>query len=151
MEFALLEARIWNKEKKKMVGDVSSYTDSHDLKYFFIFNSRNKWELSAVKLNIDITKGPLLEEKKVVLYSNANSLLLMDTKCFDKTMKKIVYEGDVVVIDGGPSFVVEYKNDEFNLKNAIAEEHEESGLQYFINLEVLGNIYENPDLKFLKK
>jgi hypothetical protein len=67
------------------------------------------------------------------------------TNLLDKN-KKEIYEGDIVAATGMYNDVVEFRDGGFMLKGYELYETIAGAMEYYDNFEVIGNIYENPEL-----
>jgi hypothetical protein len=147
MNLSLPDVRFWLKDKKKMENILIGSHDAETIS--FIFHTQDEWQ--CVKDIIDYSDNKseslYLPEKREVLFSSEDAIPLMNVGYFDKTCTKMVYEGDVVKIDDGLPFVVKYEYECFNLDNSKFATHLDSGMEYITNLEVLGNLYEDPELE----
>ncbi len=126
-----IKFRAWDKEKKRMYADVGIFP--------FPWNERtqnNSWSFSAD----GTTVNPYHE----------NIALMQSTGLKDKNDSEI-YEGDILGLDGGGElllFPVEYEDGCFGIRTNAKDLAE---LKYyidmsFVDMEVVGNIHENPEL-----
>lgn len=142
----LPEFRIWSLEEKKMYEGQSLLHEGNEATVYLAVYSSKKWKIIKEEIDVTDTDSLTLPEKRTVLFSSDNALLLISTEYFEKNMRKVVYKGDIVSINGGLPIVVQYRNNVFNLDECDIAKDKESGIEYFTNIEVLGNVYENPEL-----
>ncbi len=96
------------------------------------------WYWGADNANFDLQKT----------LRNGNLTVMQFTGLKDKNGKEI-YEGDVASDYFGVNHLVEWVEEEGNLKARVIDRHEWPTYRHFKDLrvmEVIGNIYENPEL-----
>lgn len=116
----------------------------------YVINKRKVYDVDYVSFD-DKYYGVTEEDGFCEEYTFNEVSLMVNTGFKDKN-GKYVYEGDIVKVKGSWNCIVEYrqKNCEYALK-PIDEKWSVSPWYYFgnaINIEVIGNIYENKE--FLK-
>ena len=132
-----IKFRAWDISNKKMLIQKEKYNDFEDLTNFLQFEV---WDL----LDCD-------EDKK-------NIILMQFTGLKDKNGKEI-YEGDIVEIKEethkrlqgfkGQKYKVIFNEGSFEIKREInigIEQNNLGTVNSYICLEIIGNIYENPEL-----
>lgn len=88
------------------------------------------------------------EHLNIEFINNPNNKVMQFTGLKDKN-KKDIYEGDVLEIGGDKIRAVVYWNDKFAWWDLEDYEHSLGLLietRRFVDIEVIGNIYENPEL-----
>ncbi|MFH1286790.1 MAG: YopX family protein [Candidatus Magasanikbacteria bacterium] len=146
MKLTLPELRFWHKDEKQMHYSPFHSGGNGECELYFIFRSPEDWECVMETIDYsdkDVSELPVV---KKILFSSDNTEAMVDTGFLDKKFKA-VFEGDIVQYDDDEPFVVEYEHGVFNLGEANIATHKDSGVDCFINLEVLGNVYEHPELK----
>ncbi len=127
-----IKYRMWNKKEKKMY-DVG-VLDFDDKKAYM--------------------KGYLNHTVSNYMYMFEDIELMQFTGLHDKNGKEI-YEGDIVHIPddyeeygfaSGENYSIDYKDERFRLKPKYKPNACGYDLEYTDELEVIGNIYENPEL-----
>jgi hypothetical protein len=144
MKLILPEMRFWLKNKEKMYDGF--FSENQISQEYLFFSSTEKWEYVIEETDVTAQDCLVLPEKRKVIFSSEDAVPMRSTECFDKNMKKIVYEGDIVKNGEQESFVVEFDGISFNLGNIEIRKNQDTGLDQFTNLEILGNIFENSNL-----
>ena len=101
------------------------------------------WSLEAKEMFEDF---PLVREDKYLndVLADENYIFMQSTGLFDKNGKE-VYEGDLITWGGGGIHLIEFRDTSWAFKNEqwlfsmITQKERDS-------FEVIGNIFENPDL-----
>ena len=139
-----IKFRVWDKESKEMLSDVSlwnddftSYLNEH-IEYL-----QDKCELMQYtglkdKNGIEIYEGDIVVEKSYPFYGNAIEITDSNQEC-----DELNYIG-VVVYDNG------YYVDLTVISNRVRGCAVGNSLHDYEHLEVLGSIYENPELLEMK-
>jgi len=118
-----IKFRAWDKENNQGIFDVSGF--------------RNNFKSTQVK-----------NKQGVALWVKSTSLELMQFIGLKDKNKKEIYSGDIVNLAGG-KFIVKWedKKAKFSLVDRMAEDdYFQEGNIIGIELKVIGNIYENPEL-----
>ena len=121
--------RAWLKREKKMVSvvGISFYQDSFDVEEIFVYDQENPHKYG------DLWEEPFLPYEFVLMQSTG----LKDIN------DKEIYEGDVIIPDGGGASLVHWRDGAFqvgyygDIPYVLAD---------YKSLTVIGNIYENPEL-----
>lgn len=79
-----------------------------------------------------------------IFSDSGNWSWMQSTGLKDKNGKVEVYEGDIVRFSDGGVYAVEFKNAQFQLADSTLSMP--SSIAIHKSLEVIGNIYENPNL-----
>lgn len=134
-----LKFRAWDKENKHM-----AYSDKHEWDYNFSFDGKSGNLACAINCCYCDTFGDEHDDW------NELDNTMQYTGLKDKNNKEI-YEGDIVSLDSLDGFVVEY--DVENARFILNGEHKDKdyghcGFHLYAQkeIEVIGNIYENPEL-----
>lgn len=96
----------------------------------------------------DSVTGKELEE----YYTRADEFVIMQSTGLNDKNGKEIYEGDICIDHGGIPCIGEIKYDEdfagffFYLKYEDVPFIEQESIYDFVDIEVIGNIYENPEL-----
>lgn len=139
--FRVLKFRAWNRGSKKMC--YPEETNEHIS--YFTFYSEGNWELNEVS-----GSAKKLEERPL-LYSS-DGVLMQYTGLKDKNRKEI-WEGDILQDEDDCYTVVEYGLQEVDAFEGIGfniwtfmDGTTADGKRLQETFEIIGNIYENPDL-----
>ena len=144
-----IKFRVWNKEKKYMVYPFApNKTTSHGYDSIS-FRSWKYWTITWYGM-------PSHSEDYTSISVNwKNGILMLFTGLKDKNGKEI-YEGDILSLDKIKVGFVEFSNGEFQLLiidalslteemlQRLGKDYEE--MKKWYDMEVIGNIYENPEL-----
>ena len=123
-----IKFRAWDKEKKQMV-EVGTME----------FIAESGWSCYLLE-------DKFVDDKQMGYYQEAKNIELMQCTGLKDKKGKEVYEGDIVEINHNPEEVdkgsVLYSGSCFQV-----DFHDESEiLEYLKPVEIIGNIYKNPDL-----
>ena len=123
--------RAWLKREKQMVSvvGISFYQDSFDVEEIFVYDQENPHKYG------DLWEEPFLPYEFVLMQSTG----LKDIN------GKEIYEGDVVLCEWGEIGDNVYTNAEKTVVDS--SPHNLVMLEEADRLQILGNIYENPELK----
>ena len=124
------------------------------------------WDKTTSKLHVvngiycDNKKIHYIDDNRVRFVGFDNVIIMQSTGLFDKNNKEI-FEGDIIA--NGPDvmcmkrhntlgFYVEKKGRvEFIADGAVLDEFEEDAKEIADSLEIIGNVYENPELLEVKE
>lgn len=130
-----IKYRAWDKKSKKMRQVVE-----------IVFNTGFYLEPNDNTVKLIWVKGyDVIEQKDIMMKREKDFELMQYTGLKDKNGKEI-YEGDIVKTFKGEICIVEYNYNGFGLK--VIDKSKPYGWVDFIEyqLEVIGNIYDNPEL-----
>ena len=127
-----IKYRAWYIENKKMMRVVAMYFRNPQQKY------KNQWE-KRDSMTLDLAYRPL-DSSGWQNISFSAVVLMQYIGLKDKNGKEI-YEGDIVKNRDGQIYEIEFKFNSFNGKYMVD----------FWELEVIGNIWENPELLNITK
>lgn len=117
--------RAWNKVREEMIDDCDLSITSDG-------------SVLAGDLNYDVESGMLADVTD-------NVVIMMSTRLKDKNGTEI-YEGDIVKNIYDEIYVVKWFDAGFHLEERYNGGFDYSELHFGNNKEVIGNIYENPEL-----
>ena len=134
-----LKFRAWDEDRKRM-----GYSEHKIIDYDFSFNGENN-ELICDRCEPDCD----FVNAQHYTYHRLDNI--MQYVRFNDKNNKEIYEGDIVALNSLPGFVVEY--DEENARFIFNGEYKDPeygkcGFNLYSQkeIEILGNIYENPEL-----
>jgi len=130
-----IKFRAWDKEKKQMC-DVVSMSSGHDGEWGW-FVTMETWREPTTEDQVSPDTVSIAAQYKS---SPSNHVLMQFTGLKDKNGKEI-YEGDVIVT-GDSTLPVRFERGSLG----IGETGQDFEPLYRYSVEIIGNIYENPEL-----
>lgn len=121
---------------------------------FRVWDTYNKEMLELKELNYEYGEPAIRTTMYSDYFGPSDMILMQYTGLKDKTGKEI-YEGDIVHIPddyeeygfaSGENYSIDFKNGRFRLKPKYKPNATGYDLEFTEELEVIGNIYENPEL-----